>query len=104
MTVVSGGRGPEEQHTSLFSDFMLWIVTAVPVQDVFAVQESVIYLGATACLGGLFSSGKYRWVSFMYLVSNTTLFSNCLKIMILISYVQSLASFKQKSFYRMKIV
>ena len=68
MTVVSGGRGPEEQHTALFSDFMLWIVTAVPVQDVFAVQESVIYLGATACLGGLFSSGKYRWVPFTYLV------------------------------------
>ena len=36
--------------------------------------------------------------------SNTTPFSNCLKIMILISSVQSLASFKQKPFYRMKIV
>ena len=36
--------------------------------------------------------------------SNTTLFSNCLKMMILISSVESLASFKQKSFYRIKIV
>ena len=36
--------------------------------------------------------------------SNTTLFSNFLKMMILISSVESLASFKQKSFYRIKIV
>ena len=36
--------------------------------------------------------------------SNTTLFSNCLKTTILISSVQSLASLKQKSFYRIKIV
>ena len=35
------------------------------------------------------------------LVSNTTPFSNCFQIMILIIFVKSLASNKQKTFYRM---
>ena len=68
-----------------------------------AFAELVVFLeNASSDENSLLSSDSGTLLN--CISSNTTPFSNCLKIMILISYVQSLASFKQKSFYRMKIV
>ncbi|GFO34433.1 transmembrane protein 201 [Plakobranchus ocellatus] len=53
--LVSG----EGESAPWLRHFMLWLMARIPAQGVLLAEESVIFLGAAVCIGGLFLCGKH---------------------------------------------